>query len=106
MGTGTCGQGGMANQTVIQGTRMPLKIQEFEPVIHLAGGGNGMGTVVAPLTVDLTMVLGHTVQWLIQSVTTAMAGNVITARLVQPGFWILRYMVHCAVTIHTVNLIC
>lgn len=78
----------MANTALLQCAAVSLQLDEFNLIIGLGAGSNGMRAVVAGGAVKTTMILGHAVKGLILIVEAVIMTG-ITAWLVQPGVSIL-----------------
>ena len=94
----------VAHGTGVQRARVSLPGEELETVILLSAGGDSMRAVVAPGTIDPTVLSGQPVQRLILVVVAAIvAACTVAARLIEPGIGIVGYLAHRAVTVDTVH---
>lgn len=71
-----------------------LESQKLELIIGLGGTGDGMGAIMTGLARHAAVASGHAIEGLVLGESAAMAGSVVTARLVQPGIGVLGDVFH------------
>lgn len=93
----------MTDCASIERSIVPLPAHEFDGVIGLSTGRNGMGTIMAGFAVDVAMSPGKSVQRLILRVWAAVAGGAVAAGLNEPRIWVLGHLGQGTMTVDAVQ---
>lgn len=88
----------MANFAIADRARFALEIDEFDRIARLRAGGNGMGAVMAGLTINAAVAFRQTVERVVRLVDRV-GVTLGTLRLVFPWAWVVPHLRHATVTI-------
>ncbi len=104
MRTGAGGLRQVAKGAVVNRSSPTLQLEELDPVVPLPARCDRVRAVMAAFTVNCAVPLRVAVKRLILSISAAVAGAVVAARLIQPGVRFLSDLVHRAVAVDAGHL--